>query len=69
MGFWPSETLLSAVEPELFTKLGRDSMTGEQLGERLGRTSDVPASRTRTSTPADVEILPLAGPASAAVPP
>lgn len=36
MGFWPSKTLLSAVELELFTKLGSDSMTGEQLRERLG---------------------------------
>ena len=36
MGFWPSKTLLSAVELELFTQLGSDSMTGEQLGERLG---------------------------------
>jgi len=36
MGFWPSKTLLSAVELELFTQLGSDSMTGEQLRERLG---------------------------------
>lgn len=35
MGFWPSKTLLSSVELELFTQLGSDSMTGEQLGERL----------------------------------
>jgi hypothetical protein len=35
MGFWPSKTLLSAVELELFTQLGSDSMTGEQIGERL----------------------------------
>ncbi len=36
MGFWPSKTLLSAVELELFAQLGSDSMTGEQIGERLG---------------------------------
>ena len=36
MGFWPSKTVLSAVELELFTQLGDDAMTGEQLGERLG---------------------------------
>ena len=35
MGFWPSKTLLSAVELELFTQLGSESMTGEQIGERL----------------------------------
>ncbi len=36
MGFWPSKTLLSAVELELFTQLGAESMTGEEIGERLG---------------------------------
>jgi SAM-dependent methyltransferase len=36
MGFWPSKVLLSAVELQLFTHLGTGSMTGEQLGERLG---------------------------------
>jgi hypothetical protein len=35
MGFWPSKTLLSAVELELFTELGSEAMTGEELGERL----------------------------------
>ena len=35
MGFWPSKTLLSAVGVELFTQLGSESMTGEQIGERL----------------------------------
>ncbi len=35
MGFWPSKTLLSAVELELFTELDDDSMTGEEIGERL----------------------------------
>ncbi len=34
--FWPSKTLLSAVELELFTQLGGDSMTGAEIGERLG---------------------------------
>ena len=36
MGFWPSKTVLSAVELELFTQLGADAMTGEEIGERLG---------------------------------
>ena len=36
MGFWASKTLLSAVELEVFTELGAESMTGEQLGARLG---------------------------------
>jgi hypothetical protein len=36
MGFWPSKTVLSAVELELFTQLGEDSMTGREIGERLG---------------------------------
>jgi predicted O-methyltransferase YrrM len=36
MGFWGSKTLLSAVELELFTKLGRDGMTGTQIAEGLG---------------------------------
>jgi SAM-dependent methyltransferase len=36
MGFWPSKTVLSAVELELFTHLGAESMTGAEIGERLG---------------------------------
>ena len=36
MGFWASKTLLSAVELELFTELGAESMAGQQLGARLG---------------------------------
>jgi hypothetical protein len=36
MGFWASKTVLSAVELELFTHLGDESLTGEELGERLG---------------------------------
>ena len=36
MGFWGSKTLLSAVELELFTRLGPDAMTGAQIGEELG---------------------------------
>ena len=36
MGFWPAKTLLSAVELELFTHLGQDSMTAEEMRERLG---------------------------------
>jgi hypothetical protein len=35
-GYWASKTLLSAVELELFTKLGSESMTGEELGGLLG---------------------------------
>jgi len=35
MGFWASKTLLSAVELELFTKLGSDGMTGSQIGRAL----------------------------------
>ena len=36
MGFWGSKTLLSAVELELFTKLGTEDMTGAQIAEALG---------------------------------
>src|SRR5947208_13518981 len=36
MGFWPSKTLLSAVELGVFTLLGSQTMTGEQIGDRLG---------------------------------
>jgi O-methyltransferase domain/Dimerisation domain len=36
MGFFASKTLLSAVELELFTKLGSDTMTGSQIAEALG---------------------------------
>ncbi len=35
-GFWPSRVLLSAVELELFTKLGGDALTAAELGRRLG---------------------------------
>jgi predicted O-methyltransferase YrrM len=35
MGFWASKTLLSAVELELFTKLGGEAMTARQIGEAL----------------------------------
>src|SRR4051794_29002784 len=35
MGFWGSKTLLSAVELELFTRLGNESMTGPQIAEAL----------------------------------
>jgi hypothetical protein len=35
-GFMGSKTLLSAIELELFTKLGDDALTGAELGERLG---------------------------------
>jgi len=36
MGFWASKTVLSAVELELFTRLGDQSMTGEELGKQIG---------------------------------
>jgi O-methyltransferase/methyltransferase family protein len=36
MGFWGSKTLLSAVELELFTRLGDESMTGGEIGEQVG---------------------------------
>ncbi|MCW5829792.1 MAG: methyltransferase [Deltaproteobacteria bacterium] len=35
-GFWPARTLLSAVELELFTKLGDEALTAPELGKRLG---------------------------------
>jgi hypothetical protein len=36
MGFWASKTLLSAVELQLFSHLGAESMAGEEIGGRLG---------------------------------
>jgi precorrin-6B methylase 2 len=36
MGFWASKTLLSAVELELFTKLGGGGMTAQELADSLG---------------------------------
>jgi predicted O-methyltransferase YrrM len=36
MGFWPSKTVLSAVEMGLFTELRDGGMTGEEVGDRLG---------------------------------
>jgi predicted O-methyltransferase YrrM len=36
MGFWPSKTLLSAVELELFTELGEEALEGAEIGDRLG---------------------------------
>jgi SAM-dependent methyltransferase len=35
-GFMASKTLLSAVELELFTRLGGDAMTGAEIAEQLG---------------------------------
>src|SRR6185503_8205614 len=35
-GFWSSKVLLTAVEFELFTKLGDRHITGAELGEELG---------------------------------
>ncbi len=34
--FWASKVLLTAVEFDLFTTLGNESMTAQQLGEKLG---------------------------------
>ena len=34
-GFWPSKTLLSAVELDLFSHLGAESISGEEVGARL----------------------------------
>ena len=34
-GFWPSKTLLSAVELDLFSRLGGVSMSGKEIGARL----------------------------------
>src|SRR3954463_1317407 len=36
MGFWPSKTLLSAVELELFTHLHDDALTGTEIADRVG---------------------------------
>jgi hypothetical protein len=36
MGFWPAKTLLSAVELDLFSQLGAGSMSGAEIGDRLG---------------------------------
>ena len=36
MGFWASKTLLSAVELELFTRLGGDALTAAEIAETLG---------------------------------
>src|SRR4051812_30611792 len=36
MGFWASKTLLSAVELELFTELGRGAMTAAEIAGALG---------------------------------
>ena len=55
MGFWPSKTLLSAVGLDLFSHLGGESMTGEEVGKRLGlhsratSTSSTPSSRCDSS--------------------
>ena len=35
LGFWPSKTVLSAVELELFTELGDGAMTAEEIQRRL----------------------------------
>ena len=35
-GFWPSKVLLSAVELELFTLLGSGSLSGQEIGDKLG---------------------------------
>ena len=37
MGFGPRRQLLSAVELDLFTCLGDESLTGEEVGRQLGQ--------------------------------
>jgi hypothetical protein len=36
LGFWASKTLLSAVELGVFSELAEGSLTGDEIGERLG---------------------------------
>ncbi len=36
LAFWPSKTLLSAVELEVFTELAKGPLTAEQLRQRIG---------------------------------
>jgi hypothetical protein len=36
MGFWPAKTLLSAVDLDVFTRLGSSAMTGAELQAALG---------------------------------
>ncbi len=36
MGFWPSKVVLSAVELQLFSHLAADSLTGEEIAQRIG---------------------------------
>lgn len=36
MSFWSAKALLSAVELDLFTHLGNEALTGEELGARVG---------------------------------
>ncbi len=35
VGFWPAKTVLSAVELDLFTCLGDESLTGDEIGRQL----------------------------------
>ena len=102
MGFWASKTVLSAVELELFTQLGSEALTGEEVAGRIGLhpratydfldtlvalnfglmmslnmliefgdafdyTGADFAGWCRDIGFSDVEVLPLAGPASAGV--
>src|SRR5882672_3273031 len=36
LGFWPSKTLLSAVELGLFSVLGKNALTGKEIQDKLG---------------------------------
>jgi hypothetical protein len=36
MAFWPAKTLLSAIELDLFTTLGKNALTGAELQQALG---------------------------------
>lgn len=74
-GFCPSKTLLSAVELGLFTTLGSSELTGPAIAERLELRSRAVFDYTGADfrgwcTDAgfqSVEVLPLAGPASAGI--
>jgi uncharacterized membrane protein YccF (DUF307 family) len=60
MEFWPSKTVLSAVELELFTQLGTDAMTGAEIlpiGRRLVGEISGPRTRNRVGGYARMRVL------------
>ncbi len=80
MGFWASKALLTAVELDVFSAIGAESITGAELATRLGLHSravpDFPDALValraldRDGDDAgfrDFEVIKLAGPSSAAV--